>query len=285
MRGDAAPVNRLALERAWRGLTCSDMRILLFGLALLLAVPAQATSWTATYELRAAGLRALEAVFIFDIDGPAYTVEVRTRSLGVVGLFATSSQRTVVEGVWQGDQARPRRYRAQGTFRGQPRIVTLDWRPDGHPVVSALEPSNIVETREEVGSGLLPGTIDALTGLVQLSRVVARSGRCEAQTRLYDARRLTQVMVRTAGMEPVPEGLSAGAPALRCVIETRLLGGIRADQDQTRMREPVETIAWVGRAAADAPPLPFRIELASRWWGRLQATLVRMEPTVAATAR
>ena len=127
MRGDAAPVNRLALERAWRGLTCSNMRNLLFGLALLLGVPAQATSWTATYELRAAGLRALEAVFIFDIDGPAYTVEVRTRSLGVVGLFATSSQRTVVEGVWQGDQARPRRYRAQGTFRGQPRVVTLDW--------------------------------------------------------------------------------------------------------------------------------------------------------------
>ena len=240
---------------------------------------AQASSWTATYELSAAGLRALEAVFVFDVDGPNYRIEVRTRSRGVIGLFANSSQLTMAEGVWQSDQARPRRYRANGTFRGQPRVAAIDWRTDGLPVVGALDPSNAAETREEVAASLLPGTTDALTGIVQLSRVVAQTGRCDSRSRLFDARRLTEVSVRTAGIEPVPSGAGMQGQALRCVLETRLVAGLRGDQDQARAREPVQTTAWIGRVAENAPPVPFRIELASRWWGRMQATLIRMEPT------
>jgi len=256
------------------------MRIALTCLALL-ALPAQATTWTATYELHAAGLRALEAVFTFDVDGPGYRIEVQTRSRGLIGVFSSSNQRTTVEGTWQADQARPRRYRANGTFRGQPRIVSMDWRSDGQPVVSALEPTNAAETREDVPANLLPGTVDALTGIVQLSRIVADTGRCESRTRLYDARRLTEVAVRTAGIEPVPNDWGAGlqGQALRCVLETRLLGGLRQDQDQTRAREPTQTTAWIARVNETAPPVPFRIELASRWWGRMHAVLVRMEPT------
>ena len=254
------------------------MRIVLASLALLLATPAQSATWTATYELNVAGLRALEAVFLFDVDGPAYRIEVRTRSRGVVGFFASSNQVTMTEGAWQGNQARPRRYRVQGTFRGQPRVVTMDWRPDGQPVVGALEPGNVSEAREEVAPNLLAGTVDALTAIVQLSRVVAQTGRCDTASRLYDARRLTQVTVRTAGQEVVPNGT---APALRCVLETRLISGLRADQDQARAREPIETTAWIARVADNAPPVPFRIELASRWWGRINATLVRMEPGAA----
>lgn len=256
------------------------MRTTLACLALLLAPAAQAAPWTATYELHAAGLRALEATFTFDVDGPNYRIEVRTRTRGVVGFFANSNQLTVTEGVWQGDQVRPRRYRANGTFRGQPRVVSMDWRPDGQPVVGALEPTNAAETREDVAPNLLPGTVDALSAIVQLSRVVAETGRCESRIRLYDARRLTQVTVRTAGTEPVPNDWGDGlqGQALRCVLETTLLSGLRTDQDQTRAREPVQTTAWITRAAENAPPVPFRIELASRWWGRMHAVLVRMEP-------
>ena len=253
------------------------MRIPFVCLALLLALPAaRAASWTAVYELNAAGLRALEATFTFDVDGPNYRIEVRTRTRGLVGFFANSNQVTVAEGAWQGNEARPRLYRVNGVFRGQPRMVTMDWRPDGQPQVSALEPSNTAEQREVVAPSLLPGAIDALTAIVQLSRVVAQTGRCDVRSRLYDGRRLTQVTVRTAGMEAVPNG--AGAQGLRCVLQTVPLAGLRTDQDQTRARTPVETTVWIARAAANAPPVPFRIELASQWWGSLSATLVRMEP-------
>lgn len=248
-------------------------------LALPTSLPARAATWTATYELQAAGLAALEAVFTFDVDGPDYRIEVRTRSRGVVGLFASSSQVTVSEGVWQAGQARPRRYRADGVFRGTPRHVAIDWR-DGTPVVSTLQPTNGNETREPIATDLLPGTMDALTGLVQLSRTVADTGRCESRTRLFDARRLTQITVRTAGQEPVPaewRGVVQGM-SLRCVLESRLLGGLRVDQDPTRAREPVETTAWIARVAENAPPVPLRIELASRWWGTMRAVLIRMEP-------
>ena len=248
-------------------------------LAIATAAPARATPWTATYEFHAAGLRVLEAEFIFDVDGPQYRLEMRSRSRGLFSVFARNEQTTSIIGRWDGDTPRPQRYRVRGTFRGQPRVVEMDFGPDGMPRLGALEPSNAAETREEIARDSLGGTIDALSAVAQLSRIVARTGRCEANARVYDARRLTHLHARTIGTEAVPpdwrEGL--GGMALRCELESVLLGGWRTDQDIDRARQPVITTVWIARPQADGPPVPLRIELATRWWGRLHGVLTKIE--------
>lgn len=252
---------------------------LAFLVLLALARPGQATGWTATYEFHAAGLRVLEAQFTFDVDGPRYRLEVVSRSRGLVSLFARSEQTTSVTGAWAGDTPRPQSYRVQGAFRGQRRAVAMEFGPDGRPRVTELEPSMAAENREPVPPERLAETMDALSAIVRLSRIVARTGRCDAQAQLFDARRLTEVTVRTQGSEPVPTEWGTGmqGQALRCELETRLLAGWRTDQDIERAREPVMTMAWIGRPIAEAPPVPMRIELATRWWGRAHGVLVRME--------
>lgn len=256
------------------------MRSILFA-GLLLATPAAAQpGWQAVYDLHVGGLRALQAEVSFQIDGPRYRVEVHTRTRGVIGLFARSEQRTTVEGVWQGDVPRPTSYRVDGTFRGQRRLVEMDFDRAGRPILRAVQPTNGAEQREEITPDRALGAVDALTAVVGLARIVAATNACEAETTLYDARRLSAVVVRTAAAaEPVPNewGVGVQGQGLRCTIESRLLAGFRLDQDRSRPPEPFTITAWVGRAEAGAPPLPMRIEIATRWWGRAYATLARVE--------
>lgn len=248
-------------------------------LLLALTRAGQATSWTATYEFHAAGLRVLEARFLFDVDGPGYRLEVVSRSRGLASLFARSEQVTTVTGLWVGDMPRPQRYRVLGAFRGQRRAVEMDYGPDGQIRLGEVEPSLAAESREAVPAESLAGSLDALSAIARLSRIVAATGRCDVQARLYDARRLTEVTVRTQGNEPVPTEWGAGmqGEALRCELETRLLAGWRTDQDIEQARQPVVTTAWIGRPVAEAPPVPLRLELATRWWGRAHGVLMRME--------
>ncbi len=254
---------------------------LLLACLLLLALPrpGQATAWTATYEFHAAGLRVLEARFTFDVDGPQYRLEVLSRSRGLASLFARSEQVTSVTGSWAGDTPRPRSYRVQGAFRGQRRAVAMEFGPDGLPRLGELEPSLASENREPVPPERLGGTLDALSAIARLSRLVAQTGRCDVQAQLYDARRLTEITIRTQGTEAVPTEWGAGVQgqALRCELESRLLAGWRTDQDIERAREPFMTTAWIGRPIAEAPPVPLRIELATRWWGRMYGVLTHIE--------
>jgi hypothetical protein len=133
--------------------------------------------------------------------------------------------------------------------------------------------------REEISRENLAGTIDALSAVAQLSRIVARTERCEADARMYDARRLTRVHARTIGTEAVPADWREGlrGMALRCEVESVLLGGWRTDQDIERARQPVVTTVWIARPVAEAPPVPLRLELATRWWGRLHGVLTKIE--------
>ncbi len=238
------------------------MRLSLAILGLLSASPvAQATAWTATYEFHAAGLRLLEAQFSFDIDGLEYRLEVHSRSRGLAGFFARSEQTTTVTGRWAGDVPRPSRYRVWGSFRGERRVVEMDYAADGAPRITALVPSTAEDLRETVPPERLPGALDALSAVARLSRLVAQTGRCDVQATMFDARRLTQVTVRTVGPEATPNDWGAGmqGPALRCELESRLLAGFRTDQDRDRAAVPVLTTAWIGRPVEGAPPVPLRL--------------------------
>ncbi len=255
--------------------------VMLACLALMLtqAGPARAVPWTATYEFHVAGLRVLEAEITFDIDGPQYRLETRSRSRGLVSIFARSEQTSSITGRWMGDTPRPQRFRLQGTFRGQGRLAEMDFGPDGTPRIGQLLPSNASEAREEIPREHLPGAIDVLSAVAQLSRIVAQTNQCEATARLYDARRLTQVQVRTIRAEEVPNVWGEGMQgmSLRCELESILLAGWRTDQDVDRARQPVVTTVWIARPVEHAPPVPLRLELTTRWFGRVHGVLTRIE--------
>lgn len=267
-----APIRHARPGWAWRAL--------LGGAAALLgAGAATAAPVIARYEVHAAGLTVMrvEARFELDMPGGLYRVSTRIRTTGLVGLFSQGDQTTSVEGQWRGNQPMPLRYRVAGTWRGAPRQVAIDWQPaDGMPVVGALVPPNEGD-RQPVPPELQRATMDGLSALAKLTRTVAETGRCDAEARVFDGRRRADYQVRTIGLEPLPPRDCIGGEALRCAFESRLVAGIRADQDPEEARRPQPATAWLARVAPAAMPVPVRIELPSRWFGTIRAELVGLE--------
>lgn len=235
--------------------------------ALLLAAPAAAAPWRAEYALTVAGVTVMEAQILFELDAAGYRVETRVRSRGVANLVARGEQVTRAEGAWRGDSALPRSYATEGKWRGTARRTVLDYAA-GRPVVRALEPAEDMP-RTPIPPESLPGTVDSLTALAVLARRVDRAASCDVAVRMFDARRLTEFSARTLGQEPA---------GLRCEVESRQLAGIPVDRDPQEARRPQAIQAWFARPVANGPAIPLRVDLASRWWGRVEAHLIRLEP-------
>lgn len=242
------------------------MSLRLLPLLALLSTPALAEPWRAEYALTLAGVRVMEAQITFDINGPRYVVETRVRSRGVATMISRGDQVTRSEGTWRGNEPVPQRYVSNGNWRGTARQVTIDYVA-GEPRVTALVPP-VDMPRTPIPASDLRGTVDSLTALAALARSVDRTGRCEGTARMFDARRLTHFTARTHGQE---EG------GLHCSVVSQQLGGIPTDRDPDVASQPQTVEAWFVRPQEGGPAVPVRVQLASRWWGRIEANLVRLE--------
>lgn len=233
----------------------------------LVAAPAAAEPWRATYTVAVAGVPVLEAEFRFTLEGPRYLVESRVRSLGLAALVMAGEQVARSEGVWHGGEPRPVLHETEGRWRGRARRTRLEYGPEGAPRVTRLEPAEDMP-RSPVPEAALAGSLDTLSALLLLARRVRETARCDARATGFDGRRL-------ARFEAAAEAPASAAEAhlLRCVIEHRVLAGYALDRDPAQARGPHRIAVVFERPAPDAPPLPLRAELGSRWWGRIEARL------------
>ncbi|MDB5376208.1 MAG: hypothetical protein JWR00_654 [Rubritepida sp.] len=243
------------------------LRRITLGLALL-ASPAAAESWQASYVFTVAGVTVMEARVDLDIGGPGapYMIETRTRARGVATLFFRGEQVSRSEGTWRGRIPTPRVHRSSGNWRGSARRTVIEYGPGGTPRVAILEPVQDLE-RTPIPPEALAGTMDALSAMLQLSRQVRETGRCEARARIFDGRRLTELDLTT---DPVRQPEGGGQPS--CVIESRMIAGVPVERPEDA--RPMRSVVHFGLPVQpDAPMLPVRIELASRWWGTIQVVL------------
>ncbi|WP_338661909.1 DUF3108 domain-containing protein [Pararoseomonas sp. SCSIO 73927] len=255
-------------------------RLALLALPALLAlsaVPAGAQPMAATYTVQAVGMTVMEVDATLDITDAGYTVEFRTRTRGVAAAFSSGSNVTRVEGVWDGDRARPRRYVSEGVWRGENRRTVIEW-PGNQPAIRVMVPPNNDE-REEVPADAQRNTVDNLSAVAQLVRQVRRSGSCDGSLRAYDGRRLSETAARTRGRESfAPARDEWSGTALRCDFEGRLLAGFRKGEDLEAARRPQTGTAWLGEASPGRPMIPVRIDSVTRWFGTVTARLASSGP-------
>ncbi len=258
-----------------------------------IAQAAVATPVQATYEVRAAGLRIMEVEAVIDLDalragGPAtrpragnaatqpraYAIELRTTLRGVATALGAGGGVSRASGTWRGDLARPAAFESEGVWRGEPRRVRMDY-PGGQPAVRQLVPADEDE-REPVPEAARRDTLDSLSVLAQLMRNVADSNRCEGRAAVFDGRRRLDFTAVTEGVQALaPSGESWAGEALRCRFEGNQVAGFLRDQALAD-RRPQQGVAWLAVPRPGAPPIPVRLEVPSRWFGAITATLVRV---------
>ena len=243
--------------------------------AVLLAGHASAQPMRATYEVYAGGVTILQLEAEFDVTPAGYRLMTIARTRGLAATFVPGEQAARVVGEWAGMAARPVAYGTDGVWRGRVRRTVLDW-PAGDPVVVDIQPAED-EPRDQVSPDHRRGSIDALSALAQMSRLVARGGHCDGEAQVFDGRRRSDYSSRTVGREVIlPWREAWHGPALRCAFEGRLVAGFRLSQ-QRADTTPQRGTAWVASPFTGAPPIPVRVEVPSRWFGQAVAVMLRAE--------
>lgn len=259
---------------------CVEMRPVVLStlLPLLAMLPGQAPAQPlrAVYEVYAAGMTVLEVEAVLDMREQGYAAVTSLRTRGLASVFLPGEQLTRVEGGWAGTIPAPRRFLAEGTWRGRFRRILLDWQ-GSEPRIRELLPPN-EEEREPVPEALRRGTVDSLSALALLSRTVSESGHCDGAVPVFDGRRRMDYRSRTEGREVIRPWRSAWhGTALRCGFEHRLVAGFRRDQDREEATTPQRGTAWIASPWPGAPAIPVRVEIPNRWFGTATAVLLRAE--------
>lgn len=240
---------------------------------LLAAAPGAAqTPARASYETYAHGIDVLDLDVAFEVNPSSYSVHVRTRTVGAVGVLFSMQVDTTVTGTFAGARPHPLRYYSTGHMRGRPRVTLIDYVGDA-PEVRTLTPPNADDERDDVTAEEQAHTVDTLSAMAELLRQVMANGRCEGSLATFDGRRVATLTAHTSGEEALERTSrsSFAGPALRCNFEGQQTAGFKHDEDMEVARRVQHGSAWFARVIPGGPVLPVRIEFTNRVFG--QATM------------
>lgn len=257
------------------------MRRILAALPLLLGpmAPTQAAAQAlrAVYEVHAAGMVVMDVEARFELTRDAYRVETTLRTRGVAALLASGEQVSRANGGWAGGAAQPAAFVSEGVWRGRMRRMALEWRGAEPRIVELTPPET--EEREPVPEAQRRGTLDLLSAIAAVARLVGQHGHCDAHAPLFDGRRRSELATRSEGREVVRPWRGAWhGEALRCGFEGRQVAGFRRDQERSEAAAPQRGTAWIAAPYPGAPPVPVRLDVQTRWFGTATAVLLRADP-------
>lgn len=251
-----------------------------FSLALLPLLCLSRPGWSTQldYTVYVLGVPALEAGMTLDLAPASYRAAMEFHTIGLAAVAFRGRQEQHAQGGFANGRPVPLEYGAAGAWRGQERSARLTYR-DEVPTVAALLPLRDVE-REPVPSALLTGTLDPLSVMVGLLRVVADTGRCDGTARGFDGRRVVAYRATTMGEEVlVPSSRSVfSGRALRCDIVNEVLAGFRTGEDRASDAGPRRATIWLAPVLPGARSLPVRVSAETRLVGDAMIYLTRATP-------
>jgi hypothetical protein len=232
----------------------------------------------ANYETYAAGVHVADVASGFTFGVSTYQMSLAFHTTGIVGFFFRGHQLDRVIGTWHGTKAAPSGFFGQGAWRGEDRRAEIDYE-QGKPSIRRLVPPNLAE-REPVPDTLQTNTIDTLSALAELIRVVETTGRCETVVHTYDGRRAVEIEARTVGeevLEPTSRSSFSGK-ALRCDFSGHMLAGFKFGDDRERDSKPMRGSAWLASVTQNGSRLPVRMTFQTRWFGDATMYLTGVGP-------
>ena len=251
---------------------------------MVLAGPARAADIGVQLDYAAyvAGFNVLNAQAGIELRQDRYGIGLHVRTAGALSAFVQGDTLTLVNGGFQGDGVRPEAYRSAGMWRGDPHITDIGFQA-GMPVVRTLVPSNEEDRREPVPQELQRGTVDSISAIALLIRTVAETGRCDSQATTFDGRRVSQVAVRTVGMETLERTSrsSFSGPALHCEINGHQIAGFPHDAGpDDYSRRPQAGSVWMAAPAPGSAMVPVLMSFPTKLMGHMTLYLTQAQTSV-----
>lgn len=236
-------------------------------LALLCPAALHAQPVQLTYAGYVAGLNIFAFHATADLGGGSYRVETGYRTSGLLGAFVAGDLHTLALGHWREGAAVPVQFQTWGLWRGDKREMLIEYVAGQPNVRKAIPP--IAGEREPVSLADQANTIDTLSGFAHLTRQVNETGKCAAQARMFDGRRLVAVSVVDRGMEtlePDSAAMHAGT-ALRCDMISRQIAGFAFDDGRDPLATETHGTLWYARPLIGAPMMPVRMSFELHMFG------------------
>jgi hypothetical protein len=230
------------------------------------------------FTLQVVGLPIAEATLSINLTESDYRASLQFHTTGLANLVDRGNLEQTVSGELRNTQPAPQIFTSRGYLHGQDRSVEMVWQHDT-PVVTAIAPPNASE-REDVPVALRAGTIDRISLIVLLLRMVDQTGHCDGAVRSYDGRDLQLFEVRTVGQEAIrPSGLSSfSGPALRCDFTSQMLAGFHFGRAGVQDRRQRRGTIWLARNVPGGPHWPVRAAVETRWFGDATIYLTSVAP-------
>jgi hypothetical protein len=226
-----------------------------------------------TYDVYVGGIHLMSADVTFEERAARYRARVLGKTVGIWYRFFPWNTELKVEGKIRGDRFMPSEFYTHDVWGHKARTTWLHFQKNGD-VKPAFDPPNTDKNREEVTFEMRRGSLDPITGLLQLLAHAAVYKNCATTVPIFEGRRRFDITGIDVGTETVDEADYSAytGEARTCDAEFNMVAGewndrIRdrfwARNDKESGREPFHI--WLGMLAPNLPELPVRLESGSVW--------------------
>ncbi|NQU72555.1 MAG: DUF3108 domain-containing protein [Rhodospirillales bacterium] len=227
-----------------------------------------------TYRVYYGGFEVLRLVVDIRLAAEDYKLEMNFRTLGLIGTLFPWTMKAYARGRLTKDGVHPVAAGQRNSWRGRQRWVELRY-PGRSPVVADAHPA--VKDDKPSAKSLID-TIDLASAIFAMTRQLDQHRGCGRRLPVFDGRRRYDLLFKGLGDGAIRRsGYSVYAgPVTNCRAEMDRLAGFKTRQNSYGGWGEADRTATVsmGRPFIDAPPVPVRIEIQTRW-GDIMAHLTQ----------
>jgi len=227
----------------------------------------------ATYDVYVGGIHLMTANVVFQEQAARYRARVTGHTYGIWYKLVPWNTELKVEGKMRDDRFVPAEFYTQDVWWHKPRTTWLHFQKDGD-IKTDFDPPNTDKNRESIGPDQRRGSLDPITGLLQLLAHVAIYKNCNVTVPIFEGRRRFDITGTDAGSEIIDEEDYSAfkGEARACDAAFTMVAGEWKDRPPDRFwtrdsgesgREPFHI--WLGSMGDGLPELPVRLESGSVW--------------------
>lgn len=226
-----------------------------------------------TYDVYVGGVHLMSADVYFEENAAHYRSRVLGHSIGIWYKLFPWDTILKVEGKIRGDKFVPSEFYTRDVWGHKARTTWLHFQRNGD-VKPDFDPPNTDKNRELISFDQRRGSLDPITGLLQLLANVAVHQSCDVTVPIFEGRRRFDITGIDVGHEEIDEEDYSAfkGDARTCDAEFTMVAGEWKDRAPDRFwtrneheqgREPFHI--WLGSLNNVLPEMPVRLESGSVW--------------------
>jgi hypothetical protein len=245
---------------------------------VLLAAPARANddrTVTLDYAVYIGGFETIRISFDTTLSATDYKVKMSLDGQGILDWWFSWTMSAFSEGHLVDGTVLPVRAGTDSHRNGKRRRTWLSFMGGGAPS-AVIKPSADDDDRGVVPPALRAGALDLAGAVLAGLSWLDRSEGCTVREAVFDGRRRYNLVLTHLGRDLIQQNDYSpySGSALRCDVKIERIAGFRRKSMVPKWRNMDGATLWIGRAFANFPPVPVRMEL-DTVLGGLRAYLVR----------